>query len=644
MTRLILALVATLLCGLLLGVFAGCKTAATATATTTAKTPAGGAGKNPAFSPAPATAMLHLVYVGDTEAGLVGNDDGVGGVARTAAIISALKRRAGSALVVHAGDTFIPAPELSLELVWPPDAATRQSPLLAGNNALGLHAAVLGNHDFDLGESFLADVIKRSTFPYVASTLSVVGGPLAPLVDDQLTWLESPQARGRILRRARFCMGTLTNNLCDGDVVGVVGAVPESLRVLSAGARTAQAPMNTSATIRALKPHIDALRAAGARIIVLLSHRQGVSRDIELVEAGLVGVDVIVSGGGENRLANPGHRMLPGLPIDPLCTAEPAGCSPVWRTAQDGAVVAIVATDGGMRTVGALDLPFDARGQATGIESSSRPHPVDEVTLLELRADVDRSLVVLELATKDALAPLSEVVGTVGVYLEGRREMVRNQETNLGNLSADALLKAARAQVPGVVGAFRNGGAIRDAIGTISKDGVTSGKDVTVLDVMSALRFDSPVVVVDVSHAELARTIEASLIGAGTGQGRFPHVSADVLLRYRQTGADQEQKIVDGRVDGVVKDGTRLYDLRLTNEDGTVVTVVDKGVVVTPDAVVRIATIDYLAKGGDGWFPATKPTMIGTNTAEQRAFRDILADPISVAASLAATGRVVAIP
>ena len=87
-------------------------------------------------------------------------DDEGGGIARAAAVIEALRRRAGRALVVHAGDSFLPSPELSLELPWPPpstDTPPRlQRPLLVANNALGVQAMGPGNHDFDLGEAFLA--------------------------------------------------------------------------------------------------------------------------------------------------------------------------------------------------------------------------------------------------------------------------------------------------------------------------------------------------------------------------------------------------------------------------------------------------------------------------------------------------------
>jgi 2',3'-cyclic-nucleotide 2'-phosphodiesterase (5'-nucleotidase family) len=69
------------------------------------------------WSTNPSTSTLHLVHVGDTEAGMLGDlGAGVGGAAKTAAIISAHVARAGSALVVHGGDTLIPSPELALEV------------------------------------------------------------------------------------------------------------------------------------------------------------------------------------------------------------------------------------------------------------------------------------------------------------------------------------------------------------------------------------------------------------------------------------------------------------------------------------------------------------------------------------------------
>jgi 2',3'-cyclic-nucleotide 2'-phosphodiesterase (5'-nucleotidase family) len=376
---------------------------------------------------------------------------------------------------------------------------------------------------------------------------------------------------------------------------------------------------------------------------VLLSHRQGVANDFALLDAGLVGVDVIVSGGGENRLVPPGQRHLPGAAVDPLCGREPLGCYPVWRTAVDGAPVALVATDGGLHTVGALSLSFDAAGVATGVEPGSRPWFLDEESLLELRAEVDRNLLRLELDTRDALAPLQVVLGKVDVWLEGRREMVRNQETNLGSLTADAILAAARHEHADVVAAFRNSGAIRDSIGVVTADGRLVGKPITLLDLKSALRFDSTVVIAELSHAALAATLEAALVGAGTGQGRFPQASAGVELVYSRAGRDQQVQLEGGRVKEVVEPGSRLMRLVLPGPTGPIV-VVDGGVVQAPTARVRIATIDYLAGGGDGWFPGQTVVVVQTASTEHGAFRALVGDPAALRRSLAVTGRVIAVP
>ncbi len=601
------------------------------------------------LSSAPAVTTLHLIHVGDTEAGMLADDEG-GGIARAAAVIEALHRRAGRALVVHAGDSFLPSPELSLELPWPPasaDAPPRlQRPLLVANNALGVQALGPGNHDFDLGEAFLADTIAKSSFVWVASTWRAPSGPLASLVHQEIPWLEdgAPQpAAGRIAPAARLCLGERRGDVCRGAVVGVVAAVPESLGLLSVGAHKVEVPADVDATVAALQAQVDRLRGDGVNIVVLLSHRQGLERDFGLLRAGLVGVDVVVSGGGENRLVPASERRRPDRAVDPLCAGEVHGCYPIWRVAQDGAPVAFVATDGGLHTVGSLALSFDDRGVATAVEPGSRPWLLDEESLLELRIEPERTLLRLEHETRAALAPLQEVIGDVDVWLEGRRELVRNQETNLGSLTADALLRAARRDVPDVVAAMRNGGAIRDSIGAVDRDHRRIGKTVTLLDLKSALRFDSKIVVVELSHAELAATVEASLVGAGTGQGRFPQVSAGVELVYRESGRDQQTRLEGGRVASVLDPGSRLVRLVVPSPAGPVV-VVDGGMVPTPTATVRIATIEYLAGGGDGWFPLRSPRVLPTMSTEHSAFRDILGDAAAVRASLAVTGRIVARP
>ncbi|WP_204276844.1 5'-nucleotidase C-terminal domain-containing protein, partial [Escherichia coli] len=60
------------------------------------------------------------------------------------------------------------------------------------------------------------------------------------------------------------------------------------------------------------------------------------------------------------------------------------------------------------------------------------------------------------------------ILGRTSVYLEGRRGEVRTEETNLGDLTADANLWYARQFDSTVTVSIKNGGGIRDSIGSFS--------------------------------------------------------------------------------------------------------------------------------------------------------------------------------
>jgi 2',3'-cyclic-nucleotide 2'-phosphodiesterase (5'-nucleotidase family) len=590
------------------------------------------------FSSRPTTSSVTLIHVGDSEAGMLADlERGAGGVARARAVIGALRARHDKAIVLHGGDTTIPSPEVVVD-VEPAPGQPKRSALLVANDRLGVQATALGNHDLDLGETFLADEIKDAAFPWIASTLRVTSGPLVPLVTDETMWAH--HARGRILRRARVCTGAIIDGICSTDAIGVVGASPESLRLITRGVATLHVPDTVEGTIARLQIQIDALRAEGVNRIVLLSHRQNIDRDLDLITGGLVGVDVIVSGGGENLLASAKQRLVSGARRDARCARLGEPCYPVVRTAQDGAPVAFVATDGDLQHVGELLLDFDEDGVLTGIGGQSRVWPIDDESLIELRATPDKADLALELRTRDELQPLQNVVGETPAYLDGVRENVRNAETSFGNASADSLLLVARTASPAVTAAFRNGGGIRGSIGVVDAHGGRHGKAVTLFDLKTTLRFDSPVVVVELTHAALARTVEAALRGAGSGRGQFPQVSRGVEILWATAGADQQQEVIDGKVKAVSCDGTRLRRLVIPGVDGAPVVVVQDGVVRTPEARATIATIDFLAQGGDGWFPGMKPPTLATGETEQSALRRWLLDASARSATFASLPRI----
>lgn len=582
-----------------------------------------------AFSREVVAWRLVLVHLSDTEAGLLPDEGSTtGGLARAQTVVAALKNRGGTdALVVGVGDLFIPSPELRLEL-------DGRSAVLTGNTRLFLQVSALGNHELDLGEEFLADAIAQMDFPYVSATVTVTGGPLArvarPIAAGEATpWAD--EVKGRLVPRTRLCAAEKVEGACRGLTVGIVGATTEQLRVISSGASAALSMPNDLAGVRdAVQAQVDALRREGIEVIVLLSHLQGAGREVELIHSGLVGVDVVLSGGGENKLASSRHRLAETDVPDRLCAASALGepCYPTTLVAADGKPVLLAATGGDMRYVGNLITSYDAQGVLTGYnEAASRPWPVDEASLLELRAIVDKDTLAFQQRVREELSPLLEVVGSSDVWLEGAREQVRNRETNLGDLSADAIQAAALAAGARPLLTLRNGGGIRGPIGSLdAKTGEKRGAPIRLLDLKTALRFDSQIVVVETTHEGLRRTLESALRGAGTSKGHFPQVSAEVRLEYAVDAPEQTHVLEGGRIARVACPGARVRNLVVKGPDGKDVVVVKDGVVPTPTAPVAVATLEYLAKGGDGWFPGEAPARtVLAGVTEQSSFRSFLA-------------------
>uniref|UniRef100_A0ACD5GPE9 5'-nucleotidase C-terminal domain-containing protein n=1 Tax=Desertifilum tharense IPPAS B-1220 TaxID=1781255 RepID=A0ACD5GPE9_9CYAN len=130
--------------------------------------------------------------------------------------------------------------------------------------------------------------------------------------------------------------------------------------------------------------------------------------------------------------------------------------------------------------------------------------------------------------------------GQTEVFLEGRRSAVRTQETNLGNLTADANLFIAQQYDPTTVVSLKNGGGIRDNIGTALVPAGGTGEpvllppvanplvnkaegDISQLDIENALRFNNALSLVTVTAVGLKQIIEHG-VGAAV-QVQLPAVS-----------------------------------------------------------------------------------------------------------------------
>ncbi|WP_422030408.1 bifunctional 2',3'-cyclic-nucleotide 2'-phosphodiesterase/3'-nucleotidase [Roseovarius sp.] len=225
-------------------------------------------------------AILPYDYAGDRA------DSGYG-LACIASLVDAARADApGACLLVDNGD-FLQGSPLS-DLHDP--ASGTPNPVIAAMNRLGYDAANLGNHEFNFGLPTLRAAVEQAAFPVLsANTLTRRGA--TPGEDETL--LRPTTIVTRTVTGAAGKTRTLN--------VGLIGLLPPQItlwdRFHLGGEVTARDMVETAAH------HVQALRAQGADIVILLAHT-GIDTgpagpDMEnaaLTLARLPGVDAIVAG------------------------------------------------------------------------------------------------------------------------------------------------------------------------------------------------------------------------------------------------------------------------------------------------------------------------------------------------------------
>ncbi len=606
---------------------------------------------------APVEFTLQLLHASDFEASTSAVQD----APRFAAIVDTLEGTYANTLKVSSGDNILPSPFMfsgeDPALVAPLKQAYEQyyggpfanNDLRAGigrvdisiMNILGIEAAVLGNHEFDLGTSELRNIIGGvasgaairwfgAQFPYLSCNLDMSGDAnLASLYTDAV---EAPaffrsnptQTAAAIAATKKIAPSTVVE--VNGERIGLVGVTTPLLASISSiGGVTVDGPGNGTDDMALLativQPAIDALRNEhGIDKIILLSHLQQISNEKALAQL-LQGVDIIVAGGSNTLMADVTDRLRAG--------DTAAEGYPFLTTGADGDPVAVVNTDGEYRYVGRLVVRFDAAGRIRPelIDAQvSGAYATDSLAVVEAWGDHDAAFVagtkgraVLDLCQAVGgviVAKDGDIYGRTDVYLEGRRDRVRTEETNLGDLSADANLWIARFHDASVSVSIKNGGGIRSAIGTVTSVGgdVTYGPpaanplagkeegEVSRLDIENSLRFNNQLSLITLTAEGLRSILEHGVAASGPGQtpGRFPQVGG---LRFRY--------------DGSLAAGARVREAHIVDDAGNITdTFVEAGEVVgDAQRTFRVVTLNFLAGGGDGYpFNTLGSDLVDLNT------------------------------
>ncbi len=412
----------------------------------------------------------------------------------------------------------------------------------------------------------------------------------------------------RVSGWARISVGTET--------IGVIGASSPVFTTIATTGNLGFTPTQTggggfdvAALARNLQTGVDEMRAAGINKIVLLAHMQTISVERQLARL-LNGVDIIVAGGSNTLLSDATDALRPG--------DTSMGAYPTLEMSSTNEPVAVVNVDADYKYLGRFIAPFDAQGRLIpSLFDTSRSGAQITNQVNDAAGGVTPVPRVVQL--RDALnavirAQDGNVQGRTSVFLDGRRNSVRNQETNFGNLTADANLFYAQAIDPTVQISLKNGGGIRSEIGEITApagstdasqailsppranpDANRAAGEISQLAIGSALRFNNSLVTLDVTASQLKTLLEHGVAMLGS-QGRFPQVGG---MAFSYDPAGTPQVVTSGSVTTL---GTRIRSLLV----GTDVVVRNGSLQGDPNRVFRLVTLGFLADGGDGYpFPPT---------------------------------------
>ena len=254
--------------------------------------------------------------------------------------------------------------------------------------------------------------------------------------------------------------------------------------------------------------------------VVLLSHSKAITD--ETIARELPGLAAII-GGHDQVLMNPHKRV---------------GDVAIFQAFEKG------------RYLGRLDLEVNPRdGKARIVDSGYKAITGD----MPPDPDVDALVSSYKARLDDRF---DEVIGEALVFLDGERERIRYEETNLGNFVADTMREST-----GVDVALINGGAIRSSV---NKGPVTLG------DLFRAMPYANEIVILELQGSELLLALDRAYSATREDEdGGFLHVSG---LRVTVRGKE----------------------VALAEFAGS-------GHEVRPDAAYRVAAPDFIAEGGDGY-------------------------------------------
>lgn len=413
-------------------------------------------------------------------------------------------------------------------------------------NKLGFDAMTLGNHEFDDGDDLLATFLSNLTFPVISANVHTTNKKLARNIVPY-----------KIFNTGKY----------RGLDLAVVAVTTETTKTTSRpgeGTTFEDPVVAVKRTVDYIKKHYRNIKR-----FVALTHI-GYDNDIRLAQQS-TDISLIIGGHSHTLLAD--NSTVPGA----------KGPYPTIAKNTNGEEVFVVTSYRWGEYLGYIDLEFDQRGRVVRYEGAPiHLTNTDNATLAEnpkLKQEVQK--------WAEGFAPYSaQVVGHTELTLD--ITVCQAGECSMGDLAADAIAGMAPSNT---TSPFHNTtsapstGAIF-AGGIMNAGGVRSSIDpgnITLQQVLEVFPFGNTLVELDFTSTQLWNAFESIVSKSNVEDPSIPvtsfvQVSSSIHFQYNPAGP------VGSRLTSLTVAGGQA----VSKEDGKKWT---------------IATIDYLAAGGDGFWP-----------------------------------------
>ena len=449
----------------------------------------------------------------------------IDGYAKVAALKAEYEAKGAEVLLMDAGDYIQGTTSVSV---------SKGATAVELMNLAGYDLATLGNHEFDYGMDNLRTILEKAEFGVVAANIQLNG-------------------------KAAFDANKVFE-LADGTKVGVFGlATPETATKANPAMIKGVTFLAGDELYACAEQQVKALTEAGCDYIICLGHlgidsESEPNRSIDVLSK-VTGIDVFIDGHS--------HSDYEAVKAATNGTGK-VGDTLITSTGTAAANVGVVTISKDGITVSSVDLSkYEGSVKAVADRAAA------------IKAEIE--------------AEYGAVFAKTEVDLNGERDPGnRTEETNLGDLIADAILWQASkdGSLPVAkenVVAITNGGGIRASI---------AKGDITKNDVNTVLPFGNTVTYVTVTGEVLLEALEASTYCTPEAVGAFPQVAGIEFTVDTSKAYDQGEQYSDSTYYGP-KSINRVTITSINGKD------------FDPKATYVVVTNDFMAAGGDTYYAFT---------------------------------------